>query len=182
MSRRFFIWAAIVGLFLDQVTKVVVYGMYRGGAFSEMRATRLLGNVLRLAYEQNRQGVFGLRFGPQILYLLLPLAAAALVTWYGFRTKDAWSATAFGMILSGALGNVIDRARFGYVIDFIVFELRRLGFQWYTFNIADSLVVVGVIMLLGREFLWRPKPVPAAVAGADAGAAPAENGTRTGHE
>jgi len=122
-----------------------------------MRTVRLLGDVLRLSYEQNRQGVFGLRFGPQFLYLLLPLAAAALVIWFGLRVKDAWSATAYGMILSGAVGNVIDRARLGYVIDFIVFEVRRLGFQWYTFNLADAFVVVGVIMLLGREFLWRTK-------------------------
>jgi signal peptidase II len=110
--------------------------------------------VLKLACEQNRQGVFGLHYGPQILYFVLPLSASALVIWYGFRAKDAWSATAFGMILSGALGNVIDRARFGYVIDFIVFELRRLGFEWYTFNLADAFVVVGAIMLLGKEFLW----------------------------
>ncbi|MCX6843718.1 MAG: signal peptidase II [candidate division WOR-3 bacterium] len=174
MNSRFFVWAAIVGLFLDQVTKIVVYGMFRGGVFSDTRMVRLLGNVLKLAYEQNQQGVFGLHYGPQFLYFVLPLSASALVIWYGFRVKDAWSAAAFGMILSGALGNVIDRARLGYVIDFIVFELRRLGFQWYTFNIADALVVVGVIMLLGKEFIWRPKPVPAT--GAVSAPAEAEGG------
>jgi signal peptidase II len=176
-SSDLFVWAAIVGLFLDQVTKIVVHGMFRSGAFSETRTVRLVGDVLKLAYEQNRQGVFGLRYGPQFLYFVLPLSASALVIWYALRAKDAWSATAYGMILSGALGNVIDRARFGYVIDFIVFELRRLGFQWYTFNIADALVVVGVIMLLGKEFLWRPKKLPSAT-----GAAPAESGARAGHD
>jgi len=183
MSRRFFVWAAIVGLFLDQLTKIVVYGMFRSGAFSDARTLRLLGDVLKLAYEQNRQGVFGLHFGPQFLYFVLPLSASALVIWYALRAKDAWSATAYGMILSGALGNVIDRARFGYVIDFIVFEMRGIGFQWYTFNLADALVVVGVIMLLGKESLWRPKKTPAtAGAGANAGVTPAENGARAGHE
>jgi signal peptidase II len=177
MNRRFFVWAAIIGLFLDQVTKIVVYGMFMGGAFGDTRTVRLLGSVLKLAFEQNRQGVFGLQYGPQFLYFVLPLSASALVIWYGFRAKDAWSAAAFGMILSGALGNVIDRARLGYVIDFIVFELRRVGFQWYTFNIADALVVVGVIILLGKEFLWRPKPVPAATG---AVSAPAE--AESGHE
>ena len=177
MSRRFFVWAAIVGLFLDQVTKIVVYGMFRSGAFSAMRTVRLFGNVLKLTYEQNRQGVFGLHFGPQFLYLVLPLSASALVIWFGLRVKDAWSATAFGMILSGAFGNAIDRARLGYVIDFIVFELRRLGFQWYTFNSADALVVVGVIMLLGKEFLWRPKRAPSTVE-----AVAAESGARAGHD
>jgi signal peptidase II len=181
MSRRFFVWAAIVGLFLDQLAKIVVHGMFRSGAFSEVRTVRLLGDVLKLAYEQNRQGVFGLNFGPQFLYFVLPLSASALVLWFGFRVKDAWSATAYGMILSGAIGNVIDRARFGYVIDFIVFELRRLSFLWYTFNLADAFVVTGVIMLLGREFLWRPKPATV-IAGTTAGAATAENGAGTGHD
>ena len=162
MNRRFFIWAAIVGLFLDQVTKIVVYGMFRGGAFADVRVIPLLGDVLKLAYAQNRQGVFGLHYGPQFLYFLLPLSASALVIWYGLRSKDGWSAAAFGMILSGALGNVIDRARLGYVIDFIVCEWRRLGFQWFTFNVADALVVAGSIMLLAREFLWRPKELPVA--------------------
>jgi len=153
VSRRFFVWAAIVGLFLDQVAKIAVYGMFRGGEFSEVRTVPMLGDVLKLAFQQNRQGVFGLHFGPQFLYLVLPLAASALVVWYGLRAKDTWSATAFGMILAGALGNVIDRVRFGYVVDYVVFEMRRLGFQWFTFNLADALIFVGVVMLLGREFL-----------------------------
>jgi signal peptidase II len=155
MNRRFFIWAAIVGLFLDQATKIAVYGMFCGGAPDYLRVAPLLGDVLKLTYAQNRQGVFGLRYGPQFLYFLLPLSAAGLVIWYGLRSKDGWSSTAFGMILAGALGNVIDRARLGYVIDFIVCEWRRVGFQWFTFNVADALVVVGAIMLLGKEFLGR---------------------------
>jgi len=166
VSRRFFVWAAILGLFLDQVTKIVIHGMFRSGAFSEARTVRLLGDVLRVAYEQNRQGVFGLHFGPQPLYFLLPLLAAALVLWFGLRARDSWSAAAYGLILSGALGNVIDRARFGYVIDFIVFELRRWGFWWYTFNLADAFVVTGVIMLLGKELLRRPR-LAQTVAGAE---------------
>jgi signal peptidase II len=66
-------------------------------------------------------------------------------------------ATAYGLVLGGALGNLIDRIRLGYVIDFIVVELPKLGFRWYTFNLADASLVVGVIMLLGYEFFGRKK-------------------------
>ena len=153
--RRFFVWAAIVGLFLDQLTKIVVYGMFRSGSFADVGMVRVLGDTLKLSFQQNPLGVFGLRYGPPFLYFMLPLSAAALVVWYGFRAKDAWSATAFGMILAGALGNVVDRVRLGFVIDFIVFELRRFGFRWFTFNVADALVIAGAVMLLGKELLWR---------------------------
>jgi signal peptidase II len=157
MKRRFFFWAAVVGLFLDQLTKILVHGMYRSGAFDRTCTIGLVGSLLRLAYEKNQQGVFGLKYGPKFLYFVLPLSASALVAWLGLKARDWWSATAYGAIMAGALGNVIDRARFGYVIDFIVFEVRRLGFRWYTFNLADTFVVVGCIMLLAKEFLCRPK-------------------------
>ncbi len=169
MKRSFFVWAAIAGLFLDQVTKIVVHGMYRSGAFEQASTLRVLGEVLRIGYEKNQHGVFGLIYGPMFLYFVLPLSASALVVWLGLKAQDRWSATAYGVILAGALGNVIDRARFGYVVDFLVFELRKLGFRWFTFNLADAFVVVGCIMLLGREFLWRPKQGSAEAPGPDRG-------------
>jgi signal peptidase II len=161
VKRRFFIWAAVISLFADQVAKIVVHGMYRAGAFTECRAVSLIGDVIRIGYEQNQHGVFGLRFGPPFVHLILPCLASVLVTWFAMRARDGWSATAFGLILGGAVGNIIDRIRLGYVIDFIIFELRRLNFRWYTWNLADGVVVAGIIMLLAREFLWRPKPAPA---------------------
>jgi signal peptidase II len=102
---------------------------------------------------------------------VLPLSAAALVAWYGLRARDAWSATAFGLILSGALGNVIDRAGLGYVIDFLLFNIpghpvvvfNRLSvIPWPVFNLADAFVFVGVVILVGSELL-RPKPASSAV-------------------
>jgi signal peptidase II len=158
MTRRLFVWAAIIALFLDQVTKIMVYGMLEPG-----ESTRLIGNVLRVVRASNDHGVFGINYGPRLLYFLLPLVGAVLVVWFAWRTRDRWSAAAFGIILGGALGNLVDRVRLGgNVIDFIDVGLR--GWRWYTFNVADSCVVVGVIMLLGREFLFPAKPAPAPAA------------------
>ncbi len=151
---RCFVWAAITALFLDQVTKVLVYGLVPGG-----EVVRLLGDVLRIWHVHNPQGVFGLSYGPRVFYLLLPLVGAVLVVWFGLRARACWPATAYGMILGGALGNVIDRMRFGYVIDFI--DVGWRGWHWHTFNLADAGVVIGVVMLLGRELFRRRPPIPA---------------------
>jgi len=184
MHRRFFIWAAVVGLAIDRIPKLIVHGMFTGGAFSDGREVHLLGGVLRLVYAMNPHGLFSLDYGPPFMYFLLPLSAAALVAWYGLREKSAWSATAFGIILSGALGNVIDRAGLGYVIDFLLFDVpghsvvlfgRFPIVPWPVFNLADAFVFVGIVMLLGKEFLGRPKPAPAEAEAAPGGAtAPAE--------
>jgi signal peptidase II len=177
MKRRFLIWGAIGALFFDQVTKIVIHGMYRSGVFDNVASVRLFGDVLRLSYEKNQHGVFGLVYGPHILYILLPLTVAGVVLFLGVKERSAWAATAFGIIFGGALGNVIDRIRIGYVIDFIVFELRGLNFRWYTFNIADAAVLTGVVMLLIKEFLFRPrKAEPVAAPSPKPGPAP-ENKT-----
>jgi signal peptidase II len=166
MSRRFFVWAAVLGLFADQLTKLMVYGMIEPGD-----SVRVIGNVLRFIHTDNPQGVFGLNYGPRFVYYILPAIGAALVIWFGLRERARWSATAYGLILAGALGNLADRVRFGgRVIDFIDFSVR--GWHWYTFNVADTLVFVGIVMLLGREFLVKPKPEPATGPAADAQSLP----------
>ena len=166
MNRRFFIWAAIAGLVLDRIPKLIVQGMFTSGAFSDGREFRLLGDVLKVTYASNPYGLFSFNYGPPFMYFILPLGAAALVVWYGFRSDNPWSATAFGLILSGALGNVIDRAGLGYVVDFLLLQVpgrsvtlfaRFPVSPWPVFNLADAFVVAGVVILLGKEFVGRSK-------------------------
>jgi len=186
MSRRFFIWTAIAGLVIDRIPKLIVHGMFISGALNDGREIHLLGDVLKLTYAMNPRGLFSLSYGPPLMYFLLPLSAAALVAWYGLRARDGWSATAFGLILSGALGNVIDRAGLGYVIDFLLFDVpghpvvlfgRFPIVPWPVFNPADALVLAGVVMLLGKEFFGR-KPAKVEPKG-EAAVGPAEgNGCR----
>jgi len=174
MSRRFFIWAAVVGLALDRIPKLIVHGLFSSGAFSGGRELHLVGDVVKVTYAMNPHGLFSLNYGPPFMYFVLPLSAAALVVWYGLRASDAWSSAAFGLILSGALGNVIDRVGLSYVIDFLLVEMpghpvvlfNRLSISpWPVFNLADAFVFCGSVMLLGRELLRRPaKPETTATA------------------
>ncbi|MEO0080635.1 MAG: signal peptidase II [candidate division WOR-3 bacterium] len=146
MLRRPFVWAAIAALFLDQMSKLLVYGLIERG-----ESVRIVGDILRFSHSENPHGVFGLPFGPPVVYVVVQSLVAALVVGLGIRAKGSWLACAFGMILGGALGNLADRIRLGRVIDFIDFELRAVGFRWYTFNLADTFVVIGILMMLGHE-------------------------------
>jgi signal peptidase II len=157
MPRRLFFWAAILGLFLDQVTKVAVYGLVETGG-----PVRLVGDFLRVWRTGNEHGIFGISFGHRFIHIGLQAAGAVLVTVLGLKNRDRFSAVAYGMILGGAIGNLIDRVRIGHVIDFIDIGLR--GWRWYTFNLADTFVICGIILLLAREFIFRRKPAAAASA------------------
>ena len=103
----------------------------------------VIPHILYLTYVQNYHGAFGL-FGPHPL-LLTAAAAIVLVGFYLWYRKEGATPLvhiAFALIFGGAVGNIIDRLRFGYVHDFIDFRF------WPVFNIADSAITVGVILLL----------------------------------
>ncbi len=149
--RRSFVWTAITALFLDQLTKILVYGIT--GGVEGAAPIPLIGSILKISYTTNLRGVFGIPFGPRFMYLLLPGLGALLVLFFGLKTRSNFLGFAYGLILGGALGNIIDRLRLGYVIDFIDFELRAIRFRWFTFNLADAFVVAGVIMIFINEFI-----------------------------
>jgi len=150
MVRRPFIWAAIAAFFLDQTSKILVYGLIEKGD-----SVRVIGDVLRFGHVENPAGVFGLSFGPPLVYIVVQLLVTGLVLWFGLKANSSWLTTAFGMILGGALGNLTDRLRLGRVIDFIDVEIRPLHFRWFTFNLADAFLVVGILMVLGFELFSR---------------------------
>jgi signal peptidase II len=98
----------------------------------------------------NRGVSFGLLTGtgyssPWLLILLAALIATLLIVWL-WRERRTLPQLALWLILAGALGNVIDRLRFGAVVDFLDFHLA--GHHWPAFNIADSAIVIGAGLLL----------------------------------
>jgi len=78
---------------------------------------------------------------------LAVLISSTLVFWLSRTARGEWrTAAPFALIIAGALSNVVDRLRFGYVIDFIEWYYR--GFHWPVFNVADSCIVVGAICVV----------------------------------
>ncbi|MBI3330666.1 MAG: signal peptidase II [Candidatus Omnitrophica bacterium] len=125
----------------DQLTKFVVAAAFHPG---ESRA--LLPGVLHLTYIQNTGAAFGLLKGWQLLFIGLSLAVIAWILrqFLAQRPLAATTLWAYALILGGAAGNLIDRLRFGYVVDFI--DVR----VWPVFNLGDSAITIGVGLLVWR--------------------------------
>lgn len=132
--------AALV-IALDQYTKRIIIGSFLPG---ESRFA--IPRFLRWTYEQNVHGAFGM-FGSSPFLLILMALIVLAVFWFSFREQARHSLLvriAFGMILGGAVGNIIDRVHFRYVVDFI--DFYRI---WPNiFNVADACITVGVILLI----------------------------------
>jgi lipoprotein signal peptidase len=146
---------ALLILVLDQASKWWILEIVRLPEIGRIEVTRFLN----LTMVWNRGVTFGLLAGEAWwhAWALAAIAlgvAAALVAWLA-RAPDRWTALALGLVLGGAIGNVIDRIRFGAVVDFI--DLHAFGWHWYVFNLADSAIVVGVGLLLAHALL-RPQP------------------------
>jgi len=138
----------IVVIFLDQLVKQWITQYFSGGRADS--SIPLLGNILELIYVQNRGVAFSLLEGRESLYGLIVLAVAVVV-WLYWRFRDSSAVltkVVFGLILGGAIGNLIDRLRLGYVVDFIHFQIPSIGFHFAVFNVADSSITVGVILLI----------------------------------
>jgi signal peptidase II len=85
----------------------------------------------------------------------ISLAIGGGLLWWLWRVDSRWSATALALVVGGALGNVIDRIRFGAVTDFLDFHVGSL--HWPAFNVADSAITVGVLLLLGESLFQHRK-------------------------
>ena len=105
--------------------------------------------ILRLTYVQNTGSAFGL-FPNQSLMLTIVAIAGLIIMLLFYRYLSgtgSLSTLAMGLIFGGAIGNLIDRIRFGYVVDFIDVRLWH-DYHWPSFNVADSAITVGTIVLV----------------------------------
>jgi signal peptidase II len=143
-----FIFLAFV---LDQITKLLAVNFLRPLA----PATEVIGSALRLKLTFNPYGVFGISFGSNELYYVFSLIGIVVLVYIALTLKDRAGVVVFGLLIGGAIGNVIDRLRFGYVIDFIDMGIGNI--RWFTYNLADAFITVGAIFLLVREVFYKKK-------------------------
>ena len=110
---------------------------------------QLLPGFLDLRYTKNYGAIFGLFSNHTELFIALGIAASViiLVFLYYFPPATTVGMLSFALILSGTVGNLIDRIRLGYVIDFISLHIHEL-FHWPAFNVADAALTVGILTLL----------------------------------
>jgi len=129
----------------DQVSKQAVKANMQPGD-----VILLIPPVLDLHYITNRGVAFGLfsRFGDVFVPVALVIMTVIFSYYRSLRTRRLWLRIALGLQLGGALGNLLDRVRFGSVVDFLDFHVDAINFHWPVFNVADSAICVGVAILL----------------------------------
>lgn len=152
-SRIGFIVALIV-FALEQITKWIVLGPL------DLRVVRLIEIVpiFSLTYTENPGISLGLlpATSDTMRWLLVAGTAiiAVVVAVWITREKNRIDQMALGMVLGGALGNILDRARHGYVVDFADLHFGEFR-PFFIFNVADAAISIGVVILLLRAFLTR---------------------------
>ena len=143
-------WLLIAAVIIvaDQLTKVLVIGAFQLG---DVRPVTSFFNLVRAHNYGAAFSFLHTASGWQRWFFLgLGLVAAGFITWmlrrHGQQRMFAWALT---LILGGALGNVIDRAIHGYVVDFI--QVHAGGWYFPAFNVADSAITIGAILLILDE-------------------------------
>ncbi|MBB5155726.1 signal peptidase II [Saccharopolyspora phatthalungensis] len=148
---------AVVALGIDIVTKIAVVANLEGHA-----PVRLLGGVLYLDVLRNPGAAFSLATGMTWLLALLAIAVVGVIIWLAPKLRSPGWAVGLGLVLGGACGNLVDRIfrapgpLQGHVVDFLsVFAPG--GAIWPVFNVADSCIVCGGILvvllsLMGRDY------------------------------
>ena len=153
-SRAFGLAIALVIFAADQLTKAIVTGPLD---LQEVAQITILP-FFNLTWTENygiSLGLFNAEtdFGRWVLVAVTSAIAVGVAFWIG-REKARWDKAALGMILGGALGNILDRIRHGYVVDFA--DLHFGDFRpFLVFNVGDAAISIGVVILIVRAFLMR---------------------------
>ena len=148
MARAGAHWGVFVGLagivvVLDQLSKAWLVANVGPGEVESV-----VGDWVRLVYHQNSGALFGLFRDQAILFGLISLVVIALIVGYHARSgRSLYLSLALGFLLGGAVGNMVDRLRLGYVVDFVDIGIGDLRF--YTFNLADTGISAAIVMLVG---------------------------------
>jgi signal peptidase II len=147
-------WDLVVGaialgvVLIDQFTKHLIVAYF--SAPHAPAAVPIFGKILALEYTGNKGAAFSSFTQSPGLLAFLILVAVGVIGWLYWSTRprnNPWLKATFGLIIGGAAGNLIDRVRLGYVVDFIHFQIPAIGFDFAIFNLADAAISVGVVLL-----------------------------------
>jgi signal peptidase II len=137
--------AAVVAA--DQLTKAWLTSFLAPGD-----SVDIVGDLIRLVHGQNAGGLFGVFQGQALPFALISVVVVGLIVLFHARSgRNPYLSTTLGLLLGGALGNLTDRIRLGYVVDFVDAGLGTT--RWYTFNVADAAISVAILLLLAAS-VW----------------------------
>ena len=156
-ARNFkpWLWLAGIVALLDQVSKWIVLGVLRPG---EAYYVAPFWNWV-LVFNPGAAFSFLSDAGgwQRWFFTILSLAVSVwIVTLLRRHSSEFWLSLSLTLVLGGALGNVIDRIRFGVVVDFI--QWHAAGYYWPAFNLADAAITLGAVLLLWDQLRSRKRP------------------------
>ena len=151
MMKNKYIRLAVFGgcvVIVDQITKLLIL---KHLPFHQN--ITVIAGFFDIIHINNPGGAFGLlaSLSPQwrtIIFLFVSSLAVGLILYFYIKTPQShpWLAAGFALIFGGAIGNLIDRLRFGFVIDFLDFYIAK--YHWPAFNVADSAITVGLAVFV----------------------------------
>lgn len=144
---KIFIVALIV-LFLDQITKILASTL-----LDLDKSLTIIHNFFSLTYTKNYGAAWSMMWDKRIILIIISLIALVLVSYIIYKEKKLtlYKNIYYGFLIGGILGNLIDRVIHGYVIDFFDFNILRYNFP--IFNISDSFIVIGIILIFIESFI-----------------------------
>jgi signal peptidase II len=142
-----FIGIAVAIVVLDQLAKAWLVSTLSPGERIEV-----VGDYVRLIHSQNTGALFGLFRDQALFFAIVSVGVVGAIVWFHHSSgRNTLLSVALGLLLGGALGNMTDRFRIGYVVDFVDVGVGNLRF--YTFNIADSAISLAILLLLITAFV-----------------------------
>ena len=147
--------AAVV--LLDQLAKTLVDANFAG--VSAGGSTEFIGDLVRISKVYNDGAIFGFLDASAPLMAVLTVFVVGGVTWYEWRHGAGLGplvTVGLGLLTGGAIGNLIDRLRFGHVIDFV--DMGIGDTRWYAWNISDAAVFLGILALFAAALLGDRAP------------------------
>ena len=139
-----FIVVAII-IFLDQISKFAAVKYLK-----DSKPKVIIENFFQFNYVENRGAAFGILEHKRIFFVIITLAIIIFLSFYLLKHHGSLSLLtriSFSMLIAGAAGNLIDRIRLGYVIDFISFRFKGL-YSFPVFNLADTFIVISTFFVV----------------------------------
>lgn len=145
---------AFIVFVLDQASK---WWIVRNIPLYDSRS--VIGEFFQLTSHRNRGAAFSILQNQRWFFIVITIVIMVGILWYMKRTvreKKRLLTFALSLVLGGALGNFVDRALFGEVVDFLKFHFAFINYTFAIFNLADSAIVIGVILIfLDSVIAWR---------------------------
>lgn len=145
--RKRIVRVSLTVLFIDIISKLLISHF-----MIVNESIDVINNFLYLTYVKNDGVAFSLLGGNRVFIIIMCLIILGFIIYYiGNNKINLLDSIGFGLVIGGALGNLIDRVIYGYVIDFI--DAYIFGYNYPIFNVADMGVVIGVIIILISSFM-----------------------------